>query len=171
MEIVLLVCVVLAGWHLLYEAVIARALRMSIRYRLFAHRDHLRAMAKERSIPRHVFELFDNHLNVMIGTIPLVTIGTLVRVQRRLNTDHQMARLVRANLRIFDTCDSDEFQAVRRQATRMFASAVAVNSGGWAIYFLPVVLLLMAYRRFKSAVEDLISIPSPQMPALIAVRV
>jgi hypothetical protein len=170
MTYAILTMMFIATFHLLYESVIAPAVRTEVRHKLFALRDQLRSLkielGKEFS-DRHFYYLQDS----MNGLISLVDVFDLVLIARvrRLKQDSAFRARCEARIEMLDDCRLPQVKELRDRSTELGMDLLIINSGGWVIYVIPIIpiaLLFGCYAKLKHLTRALASISEPDLKRL-----
>jgi hypothetical protein len=142
--------------HLLFESIIAPSIRMKLRFELFSLRDDLRALKAESgsSLSDRQFECLQESLNALIAVLRRFDGATLMAVEQELRRNPLLRTQVEARARILDGCTSRRARAIRARSVQIATTALAVNSGGWFIYVLPVVLPIVGYSKVKGLIAS-----------------
>lgn len=151
---------VIAVLHLLFESIIAPSLRMKLRFELFSLRDDLRMLKASRdlSLSDWQFECLQESLNVLIAVLHRFDGAILVTIEHELRHNPLLRAQADACARILDACTSRRARAIRARSVQIAMAALAVNSGGWLIYVLPVLLLAVGYSRIKRLIASALTL-------------
>ena len=152
--------IVIAILHLLFESIIAPSVRMKLRFELFSLRDDLRRLKADRdpSVSNRQFECLQESINVLIGVLHRFDGATLVAVEYELRRNPLLRTQVDARARILDGCTSRRARAIRARSVQLATAALAVNSGGWLIYVLPLLLLVVGYSRVRQLIASALTL-------------
>jgi hypothetical protein len=166
--IIFLTVVVL--WHGIYELLILPTLRRSIRFKLFALRDRLRDFKAEHShqCPDEAFRLLDEALSWQTDNLPGLTFPLLHRVTELLKDNVELRSALARRLTILNSCKLHEYVDIRKEASQLTLRTIALNSGGWVIYLVPIVYPWMAWETFRKNVSRLNALPSDEVDTLKA---
>lgn len=121
----------LALAHFIYESVLAPSWRLSLRYRLFALRDEVRALKGDC---RHLFDAehyayLQDSISTMIAMLHRYDVAAIAAAELRYRRDPEFRRRVDVRARILDNCNIPQAQSIRRRSIELIARATAVNSG------------------------------------------
>jgi len=152
--------IIAAFLHFIYESILAPSLRLKLRFELFALRDELRLLKIDcdRHLDDRCFEHFQASLNTLIRVLHRIDIATLAAVERELRANPELREQIEARSRMLDDCNIPQVREIRYRSLQVAVKAFAVNSGGWAIYLLPLVLPFLGYSKIKKAVKASISL-------------
>jgi hypothetical protein len=155
----------LCCFHFLYEMIVAPSLRLNLGFRLFALRDQLRRLkmtAADELDDRHFHGLQDS-LNALVRTLDVFDLSLLVRLRNLAKQDAAFRARVEARASVLDGSDMPEFLEIRKRSIRIALEALAVNSGGWIVYLIPVLFAVSFYSRVKILVRAFASISGPDL--------
>jgi hypothetical protein len=133
----------LALAHFIYESILAPSWRLSLRYRLFALRDEVRALKVDCG------DLFDNEhfaylqdsINTMIAMLHRYGVAAIVAAELRYRRDPDFRRRVEARAAILEQCNLPQAQSIRRRSVQLLGRAIAVNCGMLCAPLFPFVLM------------------------------
>ena len=142
---------ILACVHFVYEGIIVPSWRRGLRYRLFALRDDLRdVMAdKDSDLDVEAFGFLQDSMNTSLGLLRRIDIRVLCEARRKFDDDPDLLRRIARREEKLRHYDHEEFQRIRRQSIRVFATAFVVNSMGFILMLWPVWITMMAAHQFK----------------------
>ena len=152
--------VILAGWHFVYESILAPSLRLSIRFELFALRDELRKLKLSHGsgLDEKHYSFLQDSLNSMIAMLHRYDLMTVSQVDREFSRNSEFRKRCEARAKVLDDCQIPEAKAIRKRSVKIAVKAFAVNSGGWAAYLLPFVIGQIGYASLKSKLRMSISL-------------
>jgi hypothetical protein len=147
---------VIALLHLLFESILAPSMRMKLRLELFSLRDDLRMLKvnRDRSLTDRQFEGLQESLNALIAVLHRFDGATLMALEFELRRNPLLRAQVDARARVLDGCTSHHARAIRARSVQIATIALAINSGGWFIYVLPVLLLAVGYAKVKRLIAS-----------------
>ncbi len=157
--------VILALFHFLYEWAIAPAIRLKLKYRLFALRDQLRRAKLEMGScfpDRHFCSLQDS-LNVVIALVDKFDIGLIARARKLSADDPEFRKRCESRSQIMDDCRLEVAKSIRDQTTKLAMELLLVNCGAWVIYLLPIAVVVGGYSELKRCIPSLASISEPDL--------
>ena len=160
MHYLILAFAILALWHWWYEAVLAPTERLGLRFKLFVVRDDLRALKIQLGDAfedRHYHYLQDS-INNAIAFLPRLDIALLMTMMWRLQVDDAFRERVEARSKILDDCRHEETKVLRKRTTDLVQSILAANSGGWALYLVPIVLTMVFYKWTRKITRSLMAL-------------
>ena len=150
----------LAGWHFVYESILAPSFRLSLRYELFALRDELRKLKLSHGdeLDERHYGFLQDSLNSMIAMLARYDLMTLSLVDREYSRNGEFRKRCEARAKVLDDCRIPDARAIRKRSVKIAVKAFVVNSGGWLVYVLPFVIGKVGYEWLKSRLRLSISL-------------
>ena len=147
----IIILVVWAGAHLLYEAVIAPSIRQKLQFRLFGLRDELRSLKYERpeTLPDEVCRYLEEYLNNAIALIPALSIPRVVAAQALIEKDEGLRQKIARRKRALDECPLEEVRRIQQECRKTGWHALIVNHGALLAFLLPSFAALRVVARFS----------------------
>jgi len=135
----------LALWHFLVRSVFIPDSRILARWRLFGIRDDLRLLYiqskdSEQPISREAFEMFNQNINGFVRVSAEIDFHFMHDCLRAIRENSELADDIEHRRAILNSCQSEQFQQLRRRYERSTAIALGINSLG----DLPVILLTIS---------------------------
>lgn len=155
-------------WHAVYELILLPSFRRSIRFRLFALRDRLREFKSEHSnqCSDEAFHLLDDMLSWQTDHLPRLTYQLLERSAALLRENSVLRDEVARRMQTLNSCKLEEYVSIRKESSQLVLRTMALNSGGWIVYLVPIVYSwIIGEKIFKSA-QRLSAMPSEQVERL-----
>lgn len=145
MATLILIFLVLALFHFVLESTVLPSVRKEISFRLFAKRDELRMLKfdHEKSIGEDVYMEVQHSINVLQNIIPILDLGTVKRVTKNMDADPNAAKAIDKRIELLNNCKVEEIRQIHQKVTNYAFTAVLVNSIGWIVYLLPVLIPLI----------------------------
>lgn len=161
MEWFIVALIVIAAWHAVYEGIVAPTARMRLRFYMFEIRDDLRLLKIQAPgrVSDEAFQMLEESINNAIKLMARITLSEVSAASRELGNDPHLEASVEKRLGILDSCEFEEFQHLRMRSAQIFMIALVVNSGGWAVYVVPVLAPVLFYNRVISKLRHLMSLP------------
>ena len=156
MEYVLFSIFILAFYHFIYESILLPSFRLNIRFRLFKLRDELRNLKIE---DHDIDEFMYDHLEVSIND----KIRLLHTFSKDLKNNKSLAKKVSELTKRLEECQSEKMQRIRYKIMKYTTLALAVNSGGWFIYMIPIILGILLWNSIKALIKSTVFIPQKQI--------
>ena len=160
MEYAILVLGALALWHFVFEGILAPALVLEERYKLFKLRDELRMLMIRRgdAIGTKPFRYMQDSLNGLIRYADRVDGTALIACNVRMRTDPGFRAHVHERMNAIETCQLPQVKTLRQQSTQIVSHLVGVNNGGWFVFLVPLALAWACYGALRQRVRALTSL-------------
>jgi hypothetical protein len=160
MEQAIILFIFFAILHLVYESIIAPSLRLKLRYELFKLRDRVRSL---KIIHGHQFSdvhfsYLEDSINTLLQSLQNFDAITLAIATIAISKDKELQRRAETRAKILDGCAIKEAVGIRIATIAIANKALRVNNGGWFIYLLPLLMVLMFYKTITSSVKKLFSL-------------
>jgi len=161
MKVIILILVIIATIHFVYDGILLPSIRMQLRNRLFALRDQARrhAIARSESLDKDAFDLIHNGINLFLNRLPQITISTAVRAQQMYEKQSSIRREVNKHSQIIDQCTDNELVDIFKQSNEILSFALIANTAGWFIYIIPIALFVLAFKKVLGLVKDITLMP------------
>jgi hypothetical protein len=121
----------LALIHFIYESILAPSWRLSLKYRLFALRDELRALKADcrvRLDDEH-YAYLQSSIDTMIAMLHRYDIAAIAASQLRCRRDPEFRRRIDVRAQMLEDRNIPQAQSIRRRSVELIAQAIAINSG------------------------------------------
>lgn len=149
----------LTVFHFMYESTLAPSFRLQLRFELFRLRDDLRDLKSTRKdLDDKHFHYLQDSINTLIANLARFDAATLARIEVEFQRDPELRKRTEARCKVMNDCDVAEARLIRRKCNRIGVKALAVNSGGWSIYILPGVFVLVGLSEFKRRIKAALAI-------------
>lgn len=171
MTTVFFIFVGLAIFHFFWEGIIAPSVRMEIRYKLFKMRDSIRMLKMQygEEFDDELFYSLQRMLNHQIALLHHATIMDFYRIYK--NTDpHKLEINVERQEKLIQDCPISEVQEIWKKTIATALLALIVNSGGWLVYIIPPILLVIGYSSIKRCVKLLLGLSDNDVNRLFPQR-
>jgi len=161
MDILLLIAAFIAGFHFVYEGIILPSIRLTLRNRLFALRDELRALKfGNDSCDEAAFDLVHTGINNYLNRLHLVTISLRVRMRKLYESDADFQKQVEDRRALIEQAHNESLRAIVRKSDRVIGMAFIANSGAYFIYIVPIVFCFTMISRTWSFAKALFALPT-----------
>lgn len=146
----IVIFVIIALWHIIYEAVLLPIIRMHMRYKLFALRDKLRRLKIEHiyEFDDSVYNIVEENINNAINLLPLYTISFLKKIKNVVAHHPEMIKKIQNRVKKVESCEIEEVNKIARSSIKYANQTLIYNTGGWIIYFLPIIFILGIFKIF-----------------------
>lgn len=155
------VFLLLALWHYTVEAIIAPALRLMLRHRLFTLRDQLRMIQIERgpgaSSPD--VSILHDGINYYLSKLDRITPYLLAKTRIVINENKRIRSQIEKRREIVATSRDQRIQEISEEIDRVLRRALLANVGGWMIYVLPILAIRLTYDHMMGKVTQLFFTP------------
>lgn len=169
MSYFILAILLMAILHFIYDGIVAPSLRFEARYELFALRDQLRELKKVRGSEfddKHFYNIQDT-INTMLTNLAQFGIGTIYLIEQEFRRDKELKKRIDARIRVMDDCNDPEVRDLHQRALHVGGTAIAVNSGAWFLYFLPIICLAISFGAVKARVKAALSLPGADLRRVV----
>ena len=165
MSYVLLTMLFLVVYHFVFESIVAPSWRLSIRYRLFALRDELRMLKIEHGdkLDNKHFHHLQDSINSIIYLLPKIEVTMVAHIKQSIDRDVELKKRLEARQKILDDCAFPLMVDIRQRSINLTIEALAANSAGWWIYFVPFLWLAGVYKSIERRIRSLVSLSNPDM--------
>lgn len=156
--LVMLMLLVAAVWHSVYETILAPSLRTYIRNRLFEQRDKLRRSLIEKRIHGDAFNQMQESINLAICIQDQIRLIDLYSHRRKMQLDTPYRNKVEKRSKRLEKHSDDTARAIQEKTVKLISYALAINSGAWAPYLValvvPIIVMAFAFNHCKNTVEQ-----------------
>ena len=137
--------------HFIYEAILLPALRLELRFRLFALRDELRQLkySEPDRLGDTLFRYLQSAINNGISMMHRLDIQTLESAYQSVENNPHLKSVVEKRTALIDASDLEEVQSIHKKTIQLMTTAFLVNSGAWFVYVLPIVFAIMLIGKLK----------------------
>lgn len=162
MKTVLTLLAIVATYHFIYEGIVAPTLRSLLRHRLFVLRDRLRRMNIEGRVSEVDLPLFwyvHDGVNFYLSRLGQLTMTTSSSARRQIRADEELKALIDKRVEALRQCDNREIVKAFMLTSKVIRRAILVNSGGWFIYVVPVLAVLVGIDELMNLAKSLVVTP------------
>ncbi len=141
----------LSLWHLFYENVVVPSLRLDCRFKLFALRDRLRDLKFNSPIQCEdaTFHMLDDSLSWQMDNLPKLNFVLLRKAELRTKAEPDFKKRVDDRCAILRNCQLPEYKKIQMEQAKLTLDMLVLNSGGWAIYLVPVAIVMFMWDGLK----------------------
>lgn len=145
----------IAVWHFAYDAILLPSFRQDIRFKLYQLRDRLREVKSENpsQLPNDAFHLVDDSLSWQIDNQHRLTFSLLARTEECIKANPEFAEKIKKRVETINASQIYDYQQIRIQQVRLLKRALLYNAFGWAIYLIPIGLVLAMMERIVRTVK------------------
>ncbi|MFO0940062.1 MAG: hypothetical protein U0930_04780 [Pirellulales bacterium] len=163
---VLVGLILAAMWHFLYDGIIAPSIRLHMRYSVFALRDELR---REMTVDNsESLLILQSAMNISLRVMSEFSISDAFMLKRYLAENPEVRDEVLRRSKVVESCTNQKVQDISKRLNRVLRAAFVVNTGGWAIYIVPLIVALALFRKIKSITISMLNLP--EVPSQIGLK-
>jgi hypothetical protein len=171
MQYVLAALIVLGAWHYLYENIVLPTVHTSFRNKLFALRDELRGHLIDRpEIDKAAFEVAHDGINNAINCVDVIDLSMQMRVQHLMSTDADFRARVDARRKLVDETSSTEIKDIVKRANEMLRDVFVLNSGGWFVYVVPIVIAIVFSRKIMVTTKEVFTLAAKDAERMLGLQ-
>ena len=147
----------LAIWHFAYEGIIAPALRNSLRYKYFALRDELRNLKISglEQGDEKIYSVLDQSICSIIHTMSFITMGNYFLLKKRLSKNPELKEELKETFDFVGNAKNKNLIDIDAKMASLSGKALVINNGGWIIYLLVPVIVILIVGVFTEKVKNL----------------
>jgi hypothetical protein len=157
-------CILAAVYHLMWESLIAPTFRMKFRFELFMLRDKVRLYQCEETTSepdRSVAEDVESMINHAIQLLHTATISSIQSARKELSENRDLKKRIEKRHASIEA--NVEMKAISSRVTDLVASGFIVNSGGWFIYLIPVLGVMLSITALKRSLDQVLAAKSYEL--------
>lgn len=165
MAALLFILIILAVFHFLYESIFLPNHRLKLRYDLFTLRDELRDLKinLQGGINDKLFGIVDSSISNTIKYLPQINISLILKVEKIIETNEMVKKHVERRMEFVNTCDIPEVTKILARTSNIGLKALLLNTGGWFIYLIPIVILILAFKWLKDIIVQTIYVKDKEL--------
>jgi hypothetical protein len=145
--------------HFVYEFIMAPLLRLETRADITCLRHDLRKMRSNKDIPSGSLAILSDAVKSLEHLYTRWDISTFRRFERLESQNKDLRENVERRRREVERCTDPGFIKARKRMAMLAIRSFVINAGAWAIYIVPVVLVIAFASRCIALVKDLLSTP------------
>ena len=159
----ILIAAVLCLWHFVWEGIVAPSLRMQIRDRIFALRDELRnrIIDGDPASADRAFDYLQEIMNTSIVYLSAADPVSLYMAKRAFARDENFRLESEKRLQVIEA--NDVARDISKRLNRLYGDAFLVNSGGWFIYLIPLLLTLVLFSTIIDFFRQILALPTSRI--------
>ena len=159
------VLILIALWHFVIEAIILPAARQEIRNQLFVLRDQLRKLiiSREGKYDDELVRNLHDSVNFLINRIHRVTLVNQYLITKKIHNDDELRREIEEHHNYLGSKSTPEVQEVYREASRIVRNLFFVNSSGWLVYVVPILIIILFFKQVKRLTLQFLLIPTNEI--------
>lgn len=157
-----------AAWHAIIEVIVLPTVRQTVRFKLFALRDQLRALKAEHpdECEDEAFHMLDDSLSWRMDNLPRLAFRFVHDWTAKVKATPSLAKEVERRLAVLESCKLPDYVTIQSESNKLTLEAIAFNSIGWAIYLLPVVYAMTVWEKIATAARRVNVMPEDDVAAL-----
>ena len=135
---------VLAGFHFIYDGIIAPNFRMQLRYKLFELRDRLIKLKidNREELKDQVFDSLNHSINSAIHYLPHFSLFLVKVAHDEMGSSQVLRDEIEKKVALINSCKMDEVQEISQLRDFYFFTGFLINSGGWLPVLIPIAVIL-----------------------------
>lgn len=159
----------LVVFHFIYDGILAPSLRFNIKLKLFEMRDRLRRLKieNEHLLSDELFKILQDDINKQIRLNHKYNVVGVFEAIRFMRDNAEIEKRVKMIETLVQECELEEVKAIYNQSIIQVALAFVANAGGWVIYLMPFVVLLLvsliAWSKMSHFVIKILQIPDEKL--------
>ncbi len=160
MEYLIIIFLVFAIFHFIYESIIAPSIRLKLSFELFKVRDDVRFLKMQHGNKfdcKH-FDYLQDTINILLKSLHNFDVVALTLAQNAIKNDKALLDHVQKRKMIFDDCKMPEAVSVRKETLDIAAKIILVNNGAWLVYLIPIGIVMMFYKSLSDSVKEVFSL-------------
>jgi len=172
MTIFLIVILILAFCHFIYEGVFLPSIRLSLRFRLFELRDEVRFLKFKYSdeFSDDAFDYLHQTLNAAIHILPRIDIRTVRLGVLTVRKDPDLLKEIQKRSRVLDECQVKELKNLQSETANVAVKILLANHGAWFIYLVPVVFVIYILDKLKAWILQLSYLPENKLQQMMRIN-
>jgi hypothetical protein len=137
--------------------------------RLFALRDELHDLKVRggASYAEQQFIALNESLSALISSLERFDIAMLAAVEREVRRNPVLRSRAEAHASLLDASETPVVQDIWRRSLHLAATAVAVNSGGWCVFVVPLALARLGLRTVRRALRASVVLSGAELDHLV----
>lgn len=160
---------IVAIFHFTWEALLAPSFRLGLRYELFRLRDRLRKLhyTQPNDCNEEVFRYLQGIINNGIRLLPRTDFSLLSSAERAIANDEGLRKRIEKRRELLDACRNNDIEAIERQIRFIAQRAFAVNTGGWAIYVVPIFAAFACLGAVNRFIREVLLVPEQELDKIV----
>jgi hypothetical protein len=141
----------LAFFHFWWEGIIAPSIRLELRFDVFKMRDVLRRAKIEHGeqLDDELFDVLQHVLNKEIAFLHRATLVSFYSAYKRYANSEELETSYKRFQKLVAECALPEIKNIAERSAVVTVCAMIVNSGGWLVYVVPILLLAVSFRTIQ----------------------
>jgi len=162
MSTFLLVIVLLAAMHFIYDRIILPTIRLHLRNRLFVLRDEVRTIMIEEGHTEKDMAFMYVHDGIckFLNRLPDITISLKIEIEKQINSDEKLRDETKCRIDLINASGNERLLKVFHEANTVVEKAFIANAGAWLIYLVPIALLITSIKKLSEVATELVAMPT-----------
>lgn len=168
MKTLIYAALILSIWHFVYEGIVAPAIRLGLRNRLFAIRDELRLAQFEvlSKSDERAFSFVHNGINNFLNRLPNMTLTAVSGVRKEIAGNASFRQSLNDHVNAVMNADNQRIRNAFMQANTVMELAFLTNMGGWFIYIVPAAMIIGGLKRLSKLTSEIFMAPAREVDRL-----
>lgn len=150
MAIILLILLILATYHFVYESILMPACRLRFRYSLFKNRDELVKLKANGEISDEIFNIVYYYINSAISRLPYLRLSLYVQARKEFEENSTLRKKVENRMAIINTCEHEKIIKIMNNVNSITFASFLGSFGSFFLYLLPIVIIAWLFERIFS---------------------
>lgn len=153
METFVFIVLTIASLHFLYESVILPSLTLKIKFKFNKLKDEVMMMAIDKRIDQEEADYVLHSIDISSRNIQFMTLSTILNTQIFFNKNPDFRKDGASSL---NKVKNKRLKEMHIECAKHLFKALIYNSLMWAIYIVPICIVLITYGRIKRTCKNLI---------------
>jgi hypothetical protein len=151
MNVLIMILIVLAGYHLVWESVIIPNLRLRLKYKLSSLQDELWRIkiTDGKKIDDEAFDISNEAFINSIDHVNDTTIFSVLMFHKEVKRDRVLKNAIDNRRQKIDNCTDERIKQLNFEGLKCSFETLLINSSGWIIYLFPILLVAICMAIFE----------------------
>jgi hypothetical protein len=151
METLFFIVIAIAGLHFLYESVILPSITLKIKYKFVKLKDEVIMMAIDKKIDLEEAKYVMHSIDISSRNIQYMTLSTIINAKNFFSKNEDVKKESTLN-----KIKNERLKQIHTESVKYLFKALVFNSLMWAVYVVPLCIVIGAYGRTISTYKRLI---------------
>ncbi|WP_279191353.1 hypothetical protein [Butyricimonas virosa] len=142
MATTLLILLLLAIYHFVYESIIMPMCRLEFRYTLFENRDKLIKLKAEGVISDEVFNIVYYYINSAINRLPYLRLSLYAQARKEFGENPLLRKKIDERMAVVMECGNEDVVRIMDNVSGVIYNAFVGSFGAMLIYILPIFIVV-----------------------------
>lgn len=158
MSTLIILFIILALWHFVYQAILLPSFRLKLRFKLFTLRDETRAlkMKHQNDFSEETFRWLEGRINSIIANLRFIEFSTLYEANKFIKSDKKIEEKIRKRMSDIEDCKIVEVRDVYNDSLKIFLLTLLANGGSWGIFLIPIALLTITFQVGMNLIKEVL---------------